>query len=268
MRRRKKKLIEQAYTGGEGRGLVTWTQDEAGPYQAIPQPGHHWAPEGDPERHPAEYIRSGTAKLLTLFHPASGVVRVKGVESSCNAVLHPWLKEQLTAILSHLPPPREDLTPEENRFLWERWQEGLVVRFTLLKDLPPLRMLLVWDNLRGHKSAELLCWLMAHGIMPLYTPLGGSWLNMAESLQRILSRRALEGQHPKSPAEIMTRLEQGAGAWNQHPTPFEWGGKRWTRRQRARARHRLGGSGACTRRPLRRCSTALEEWQRAVQTTH
>jgi transposase len=36
-------------------------------------------------------------------------------------------------------------------------------------------------------------WLCAHGIMPLYTPLGGSWLNMAESIQRILKRRALEG---------------------------------------------------------------------------
>jgi hypothetical protein len=24
-------------------------------------------------------------------------------------------------------------------------------------------------------------WLVAHGIMPLYTPLSGSWLNMAEA---------------------------------------------------------------------------------------
>ncbi len=27
--------------------------------------------------------------------------------------------------------------------------------------------------------------MIQHGIMPLYTPLGGSWLNMAESIQRI-----------------------------------------------------------------------------------
>src|SRR3712207_1284907 len=30
---------------------------------------------------------------------------------------------------------------------------------------------------------------------------GGSWLNMAESIQRVTKRRALAGQHPHSPAE-------------------------------------------------------------------
>ena len=47
----------------------------------------------------------------------------------------------------------------------------------------------------------------------------------------------------------MKRFETAAEVWNQHPTPFEWGGKRAARRQRARARqqgHRLGGSGAVT----------------------
>jgi transposase len=58
-------------------------------------------------------------------------------------------------------------------------------------------MLLVWDNLAGHKTAEMVVWLCRHGIMPLYTPLGGSWLNMAESIQRLLKRRALDGQHPR-----------------------------------------------------------------------
>ena len=72
-------------------------------------------------------------------------------------------------------------------------------------ELPPLRMLLVWDNLAGHKTAAMVVWLCQHGVMPLYTPLGGSWLNMAESIQRILKRRTLDGQHPRSPAEI--------GAW-------------------------------------------------------
>jgi hypothetical protein len=39
--------------------------------------------------------------------------------------------------------------------------------------------------------------------MPLYTPLGGSWLNMAESIQRILKRRTLDGQHPQSLALLL-----------------------------------------------------------------
>ena len=52
--------------------------------------------------------------------------------------------------------------------------------------------------------------MFAQGIMPLYTPLGGSWLNMAESFQRILKRRALQTQHPQSSVEIITLLEQTA----------------------------------------------------------
>ena len=83
--------------------MAVWTQDEAGPYQAIPQPGTHWRPATSPARYPHEHIRHGTAKLLTLFHPASGQVRVKGVTSTSNAVLHPWLETELAAVLARLP---------------------------------------------------------------------------------------------------------------------------------------------------------------------
>jgi hypothetical protein len=242
-------LIEAAYTQDV---LPVWTEDEAGPYQTIPYPGSHWHPAGKPVRYPHEYIRNGTAKELTLFHPKSGEVRIKGVRSAPNAVLHPWLQEELTAILATLPEA-EALPPEENRRRWERWQEGLTVRITLPKDLPPLRMLLVWDNLTGHYTVDFILWLFAHGIMPLFTPLSGSFLNMAESVQRILKHRALDGTHPKTPEEIIAWLEAAARGWNREPTPFVWGGKRQARRQRARERrHALGGSGGYTRRPLKR----------------
>lgn len=232
--------------------LPVWTEDEAGPYQTLPYPGSHWHPAGKPVRYPHEYVREGTAKQLTLFRPASGEVRVKGVRSASNAVLHPWLQAELTTILATLPEP-EVLSSEENRLRWERWQEGLTVRITLPADLPPLRMLLVWDNLAGHYTPALVLWLFGRGIMPLFTPLGGSHLNMAESIQRILKRRALDGQHPKTPEEIIAWLEATADGWNQDPTPFVWGGKRHARRERARARrHAVGGSGAYSRRPLQR----------------
>lgn len=216
----------------------------------MPQPGESWQPLGQPLCQAHEYVRNGTAKLLTLFQPATGEARVKGVTSTKNAILHPWLKEQLSAILATLAPaPRLD--PNTNRALWQTWQKGLTEKFSLLNDLPALRMLLVLDNLAGHKSADLVCWLMAHGVMPIYTPIGGSWLNMAESIQRILTRRALAGQHPQSPQEIISWLEATARHWNQHPTPFVWGGKRKARRDRARQRrYRLGGSGACTLQPI------------------
>ncbi len=251
-------MIEAAHREGEQIGLAVWNQDEAGPYQAIPQAGQSWQPSGRPVHQMHEYQRAGTAKLLTLLHPATGQVRVRGVISSANVVLHPWLREQLSAVVEALPPAQPMEDQAANRAQWERWQEGLTEKFTLLEELPPLRMLLIWDNLAGHKTPEMVCWLMRQGIMPLYTPLGGSWLNMAESVQRILTRRALGAQHPRSSGEIIEWLETTARAWNRQPTPFIWGGARHARRERARLRHQklyptlhaTGGSGACFAEPV------------------
>jgi hypothetical protein len=93
--------------------------------------------------------------------------------------------------------------------------------------------------------------------MPLYTPVAGSWLNMAESIQRIIVGRALSGQQPESAKQVMAWLAATVRGWNAEPTPFEWGGKRAARRARARTRrHALGGSGACTRHPIRRSRAA------------
>ncbi len=230
-----------------------WCCDQAGPFQTVPYPGQQWRPQGHPARQPHEYVRSGTAKVLTLFHPADGAVRLKGVTSCTNEVLHGWLKQELAAILSALPQATAPTDAGALREVWERWQRGLAVKPTLAQRLPPLRMLLVLDNLAGHKTPELVLWLFAHGVMPLYTPLGGSWLNMAESIQRILKRRALGGQTPTAVEQIMGWFEAVARHWNEDPTPFEWGGKRRRRRERQRKRrHRVGGSGAQTRRPIAR----------------
>jgi hypothetical protein len=191
-----------------------------------------------PVRQPHEYIRGGTVKLLTLFRPATGEVRAKGVTTATNAVLHPWLQAELTAVLASLPP----LTlAEDERPALARWATWLGHEPT--RPLPPLRLLLVWDNLAGHLSWSIVDWLFQHGILPLYTPISGSWLNMAESVQRILVRRAFEGHHPQSQEDLITWLEDTVAGWNAHPTPFVWHGKRFDRRQRARQRH-LGGSPA------------------------
>jgi hypothetical protein len=248
-------------------GLAVWVEDEAGPYQTAPYPGESWQPESHPVQQPHEYIRNGTAKMLTLFHPATGDVLVKGVTQSTNAILHPWFKEQLNEILKGMPE-KPQLDPKINRELWVAWQKGLSWPISLPQELPPLRMLLVWDNLKGHHTPEMVLWLFAHGIMPLYTPIGGSWLNMAESIQRILVRRALKGQNPESPKQIIAWLEAVARGWNQDPTTFEWGGSRAARRQRSRnRRHALGGSGACTRRPLRAKHNLIQKWQSTSQLT-
>ena len=170
-------MIEDAYGLAPGSGLEVWCTDQAGPFQTTPQPGQSWQPEGHPARLPHEYIRNGTAKVLTLFHPADGRVRVDGVTTCPNTVLHPWLEQELAAILAALPDP--PATADRSRAAWDRWQRGLGERITLPAELPPLRVLLVLDNLAGHKTPAFVLWLFAHGVMPLYTPVGGSWLNMA-----------------------------------------------------------------------------------------
>ena len=88
-----------------------------------------------------------------------------------------------------------------------RWQDGLP-RFTLLEALPPLRLLLILDNLAGHKSTAFVGWLMAHGIMPqhhaaVYRACGVRWLNRAEPVQRIRANRSRSGQHPTTSEELI-----------------------------------------------------------------
>jgi transposase len=184
------------------------------------------------------------------------------VQQITNAVLHPWLKEELSAILASLSPVQAgNALGEPEEWRWSQWGYSTEVLARLSRPVPPIRLVLVWDNLAGHKSEAIVRWCLERGILLLYTPIGGSWLNMAESIQRILVRRALAGQHPESAEEIMEWLAASVRGWNQTPTPFEWGGKRRERRERARARrHALGGSGAYTRRPIarRRQATILD----------
>src|SRR6478736_1814011 len=234
----KRTLIDRAYRLAEAMGIPLWCQDEAGPYQAIPQPGQSWQPEGKPRRQPHEYIRGGTAKLLTLFRPATGEVRAKGVPRAPNVVLHPWLQHELLEVLEELPEVSIDDGDLPSAAHWATWL-GDVPHL----PLPPLRLILIWDNLKGHLSTSIVTWLFAHGVMPLYTPLSGSWLNLAESVQRIICGRALNAQHPQTVAQLITWLEDTVAGWNAKPTPFVWDGKRRERRLRSKQRH-LSGSAA------------------------
>jgi hypothetical protein len=180
-------------------------------------------------------VRGGTANLLTLFRPATGEVRACGVARAPNSILHPWLQAELSLILASLPPAPALRAAPFVPYWWQRRQE------LPYYDDPPIRLVLIWDNLAGHKRAELLRWLYSQGILPLYTPLAGSWLNMAEALQRIIVRRALAGQHAQATAEIIDWLDETVAGWNAEPTAFVWDGKRRERRRRARQRQ-LGGA--------------------------
>jgi hypothetical protein len=150
------------------------------------------------------------------------------------------LKAELAQIVRLLPaiPAAAVTCAPFLPYWWHRRQE-----LAACYHDPPLRLILSWDNLAGHKTPALVQWWCHPGILPLYTPLSGSWLNMAEVLPRIIVRRALAGHHPQAAAEIMQWLEETVAGWNADPTPFIWDGQRRERRRRARQR-RLGGAVA------------------------
>jgi hypothetical protein len=164
----------------------------------------------------------------------------------------------LTAILERCPAAPTGPTPGRR---WSDWDYHPDAHL-LDAHFPPVRLLLVWDNLAGHLTPSLVEWLGRQGIVPLYTPLGGSWLNLTEAVQRIIVRRALAGQHPRSSQEVMEWLAATVQGWNADPTPFVWGGKRAERRKRARERrHAVGGSAGYTRRPIaRRAHSPLDHY--------
>jgi transposase len=162
----KKTVIERAYLIGERLGLPVWCEDEAGPYQTIPQPGPSFQPRGQPVRQDHQDIRGIPVKLLTLFRPATGELRAEPVEHTTNAVLHPWLKTHLSTILEQCPPPPE-LVPEGRRGPdWDIYPAA----DQLDRFFPPVRMLLIWDHLAGHKSPSLTQCCAEHGILLLLGP--------------------------------------------------------------------------------------------------
>lgn len=168
--------------------------------------------------HPHEYERGGTAKLLALVRPATSHPRSKGVAPETNAVLHPWLKEQLREGLAELEKqqPRAELPPKAEPPACVRWETwfGHPPR----NPEPPFHIVLVLDNLAGHLSYDLVRWLFDHGVMSLYTPIGGSWPEYwPSSVQHIIVSRALAGQHPKNAQEVIDWLEQTVEGWNNHP---------------------------------------------------
>ncbi len=73
--------------------------------------------------------------------------------------------------------PATTLPPEEERpgAHWKTW----LWPYENVEGPLPLRIILVLDYLTGHRSPDLLSWFFHKGVMPHYTTVSGSWLNMA-----------------------------------------------------------------------------------------
>ena len=238
-------MIELACEHAEAAGLVQLNEDEAGPYQAIPQPGASWQPEGHPALHPHEYERGGTAKLLTLFRPATGHLRAKGVLSAPKVVLHPWLQGELSEVLAEIEKkqPGETLPPESQRRLYAKvGKRGWATHYAApSRHYASFWFWIIWP---GISPTTWWAGCVTHGVLPLYTKVGRPPFSTWQSRCNALSSLALSSsQHPKNAQDIISWLEQTVSGWNKQPTPFVWNGKRRRRRERARVR-RLAGSGA------------------------
>jgi hypothetical protein len=124
--------------------------------------------------------------------------------SAPHVVLHPWLQQELTPVLADIEKqqPSESWPPEEQRPFAAQWRTWLRPHESA-ETLPPFRIVLIWDNVAGHLTSDLVIWLFHHGVMPLSPPLSGSWLKMAESVQRIMVPRALAGQHPQTAQHVI-----------------------------------------------------------------
>jgi len=170
---------------------------------------------GRPQREDHEYERKGTRNLFIFCEPQAGW-------------RHVTVTERRT---------KHDFAQQMQWLVDERYPHAEVIRVILdnLNTHGPGSLYEVFEPAEARRLVEKLEF---H-----YTPKHGSWLNMAESVQRILVRRALDGQHPQDAPEVIRWLEETVAGWNRHPTPFVWNGKRRARRRRARLR-RLGGSGA------------------------
>ena len=138
---------------------------------------------------------------------------IPGCRSNCNGNSINWTRSHLRCACPCQKIIRGSLT-------WQHWYWS----YERPKPAPALRLILIWDNLKGHLSYSMVRWLLQRGILPLYTPLSGSWLNMAESLQRIIVRRALAGQHPQS-AKPSHRLVGANRGWLEQASDLicvEW----------------------------------------------
>jgi hypothetical protein len=192
--------------------------DEHGPLQPIPHRGRSWQPRGRPRCQRSTYRRDlGTRQLLALLHPRDGHVV---------SVLRPNRRKE--TVLAFLLPALDHE----------------------LASLPPSgKLFAILDNLNIHHAAEVDAWATAperrDRLVLCYTPTKGSWLNLAESFFRILDRRVYDGMDYRTMYELEAALEAGLLAWNAHPTPFTWRGKRSRRRHRPAPQQLRHGATPC-----------------------
>ncbi len=86
-----------------------------------------------------------------------------------------------------------------------------------------LQIHVVLDNLSVHKSEPVQKWLRRHPRFHFhFTPTGSSWANMVEGWLGQLQQQALSRGSFKSVPELITAIQEYAGATNSEARPWVW----------------------------------------------
>jgi len=127
-------------------------------------------------------------------------------------VLHAWLESELLASWTRCQTAKS-LPEDDNRAAWERWQAGLIIKPTLCDTLPPLRLLLIMDNLAGHLH-RVLCVVVRTRHHAAVHPAQRILVEHDESSSGSWPSVLWPVRTPASPAELIEWLETTARAWN------------------------------------------------------
>ena len=132
-------------------------------------------------------------QLLTLSGPPTvNYARKRHQLYECRPA---WLAEAGVERHPVSPAPSHGTDPGPST-TWATCTAGLTGYPTLPADRSP-HDALVLDNLAGHLTPAFVLWLFEHGIIPLYTPLGASWLTWPNRFSALLSA-GVGRQHPRA----------------------------------------------------------------------
>jgi hypothetical protein len=86
------------------------------------------------------------------------------------------------------------------------------------------RLYAVVDNLRAHRTIDVLLWALAHPRWEfVFQPTKAAYLNLIEPWWKILRSLALKGRRFATWAQLCQAVEAATRYWNEHRHPFRWG---------------------------------------------
>lgn len=187
--RAKVRRICKLYTERPERAVVLCVDEK--PMQALERRFPTRVASDGSVRHEYEYIRHGTAALLSAFDISTGQVLARVVPKRSAEALVGFMEE-------------------------------------VAAKYPQQRVYVVWDNLNTHYDGPSRRWTAfnaRHGgrFTFVYTPLHASWVNQVEIWFSIVERRILRRASFESIEALVRRVEGFAEHWNTYEAhPFNW----------------------------------------------